>query len=142
MVHRILKDILLGKNAIQDKYSQIVQVASIQSSEKEKNAEMAERAVDDYYKMLYIENYIGHEFTGYISGVTKFGIFVEIDGGIEGLIKLETLFGKRYKLDAKNYTLSNEKQKFKLGQCVKIKVAGVNVMDGKAEFLFVKDNEK
>ena len=79
---------------------------------------------------------MGEEFTGIISGVTNFGVFVELDNGIEGLIKIETLRTKRKLiLDAKNYTLSDGKTTYKLGQELKIKVAGINVGDRRAEFV-------
>ena len=137
VVHRIIKHLLKDGLIEQEKYSDFVVKASVQSSEKEKNAENAERAVDDYYKMLYIENYVGEQFQGIISGVTNFGIFVEIDGGIEGLVKIESLKGKNYKLDSKSLTLSNGKNKYKFGDSVKIMVAGVNIIERKAEFLLV-----
>ena len=47
------------------------------SSEKERNAAEVERAVDDYYKTLYISDYVGETFDGVVSGVTGFGVFVE-----------------------------------------------------------------
>lgn len=137
VVHRIIKELLHNGLIEQQKYTDFVVKASALSSEKEKNAETAERAVDDYYKMLYIENFIGEQFDGIISGVTNFGIFVEIDGGIEGLCKIENLKGKNYKFDSKSLTLFNAKNKYKFGDSVKILVAGVNIIERKAEFLIV-----
>lgn len=138
VIHRILKDFLLGKEQLEKKYGEFVFEASKQSSEKEKNATEAERAVDDYYKLLFIENYIGEEFDGVVSGVTGFGVFVELNCGVEGLVKIETLKGKRKFIhDDKNYTLSDGKNTYKLGQKVKIKVAGVNISERKAEFIMV-----
>ena len=58
-------------------------MAAEQSSVKEKNATEAERAVDDYYKLLYISDFEGEEFDGVVSGVMNFGIFVELENGIE-----------------------------------------------------------
>ncbi len=138
VVHRILKDILNGSENLDVKYSNFVANASNQSSEKEKNAVEAERAVDDYYKLLYISEYIGEEFSAVVSGVTNFGIFAELSNGIEGIVKLETLKVKgRLKYDQNNYTLSDGKTTFRLGQSVKIKVAGVNLGDRRAEFVLV-----
>lgn len=93
--------------------------------------------MDDYYKLLYIEDYVGEEFEGVISGVTGFGIFVELYNGIEGLVKLETMKirGKRFDYDDKNYTLSDGKRSFRLGQTVKIIVAGVDITNKRAEFV-------
>lgn len=141
LVHRIIKDFLEnGTEGLEEKYRAFFIEAAAHSSEKEKNAEEAERAVDDYYKILYIDNYVGEEFDGIISGVIPSGIFVELENGVEGLVKVETLKGKRYECDRKAYTLSNGKTTYKLGQSVKICVAGVNIVDKRAEFVLCDDN--
>lgn len=140
-VHRIIKDFFAnGSEGIEDKYRNFVIEASVKCSEKEKIAEEVERAVDDYYKILYIDNYVGEEFSGVISGVIPSGIFVELENGVEGLVKIESLQGKRYVCDKKSYTLSNGKTTFKLGQNVKIRVAGVNIVDKRAEFILCDEN--
>ena len=137
-IHRIIKDFLSGKQDLEEKYSNFVEEASKQSSLKERNAQEAEKAVDDYYKIMYISNYVGEEFSAVVSGVTNFGVFCELENGIEGLCKLETLKGKRYTFDEKTFSLSNGKETYKLGQSVKIKVAGVDFAQKKAEFLIVE----
>ena len=136
VIHRIIKEFLAGKVSVEEKYGTFVYSAAKQSSEKERNATEAERAIDDYYKILYISNFVGEEFDGIVSGVTGFGVFVELDCGVEGLVKMETLRGrKRFVHDEKNYTLTDGKRTFKLGQKVRIKVAGVNFGERKAEFV-------
>jgi ribonuclease R len=137
VVHRILKDVLSGVDNLNAKYDNFTQNASVQSSEKEKNATEAERAVDDYYKLLYISEFIGSEFDAVISGVTGFGLFAELDNAIEGLIKINTIKGKKFVYNQKHYTLSDGKTTFRLGQRVKIKVVGVNLGERKAEFVLV-----
>lgn len=137
VIHRIIKDFLAGKTNLVKKYGEYVFSASKQSSEKEKNSAEAERAVDDYYKILYISGYVGQSFTGVVSGVTGFGVFVELENGVEGLVKIDTIKsrGKRFVHDEKNFTLSDGKRTFKLGQGVKITVVGVNLTDRRAEFI-------
>ena len=137
-IHRIIKDFLSGEQDLENKYSNFVEEVSKQSSLKERNAQEAERAVDDYYKIIYISNYVGEEFSAVVSGVTNFGVFCELENGIEGLVKIETLKGKRYNFDDRSFTLSNGKESYKLGQKVKIKVAGVDFAQKKAEFLIVE----
>ena len=137
VIHRIIKDFLSGKEELDSIYGEFIYQASKQSSEKERNAQDAERTVDDYYKILFISDYVGQEFVGIVSGVTNFGVFVELDCGVEGLVKVETIKGKRFVFDAKTFTLSDGKKAYKLGQSVKIKVAGVNYGDRRAEFVFV-----
>lgn len=138
MIHRIIKEFLSGEQNLQEKYGEIVADVAKKSSEKERNATDAERAVDDYYKLLYISGFVGEEFEGIISGVTGYGLFVELDSSVEGLVKSETISGKRrLNFDDKNFTLSDGKTTYKLGQKVKIQVAGVNFGERRAEFVLV-----
>ena len=109
------------------------------SSLKERNADAAERAADDYYKVLYISRFEGESFYGFISGVTNFGLFVELENGVEGLVKTGTLPGSRYFCDRENYTLSDGKNTFRLGERVKITVAGVNLSERRAEFVLAEE---
>ena len=139
VVHRIIKEFLSGEQDLNQKYGEFVYSASSQSSEKERNSIEAERAVDDYYKLLYISGYLGHEFNGVVSGVMGFGIFVELANGIEGIIKIENLRARRKLIyDQKSYTLSDGRITYKLGQELKIKVAGVNYGDRRAEFILAE----
>ncbi|MBR5192053.1 MAG: ribonuclease R [Clostridia bacterium] len=142
VVHRILKDFLSGEINLEEKYSNFVEVASKQSSEREKISTEAERAVDDYYKMLYISEKEGEEFFGVISGVANFGLFVELENGIEGLVKIETLKGKKYIYNEEKYTLSNNKTTYRLGQKVKIVVSSVDTFSKRAEFMLIEEEKK
>ncbi len=138
VIHRIIKDFIRnGSNNLVQKYGEFVFSASAKSSEREKIAQDAELAVDDYYKLLYISGYEGEEFDGVVSGVTNFGIFVELENCIEGLVKIETLPGRGYVFDRDRYCLSNAKKSFNLGQKVRIMVAGVNLIDKRAEFVLI-----
>ncbi|MCQ2387835.1 MAG: ribonuclease R [Clostridia bacterium] len=142
VVHRILKDLIKnGSDKLEEKYGDYVLNASNKSSEMEKQAEDAERAVDEFYKIMYISEYVGEEFEGVISGVTSFGIFVELENGIEGIVKLENLAGSKYKFDEQNYVLSNSRNSYKLGQSAKIVVLGVNIAERRAEFVLIEDNK-
>lgn len=138
VIHRIIKDFLSGEENVEEKYGEFVYLASARSTEQEKNATEAERAVDDYYKLLYIDGYVGEDFDGVISGVTGFGVFVELENGVEGIVKLENLKGRRrLNYDKDNYTLSDGKTTYKLGQSVRIKVLGVNLGERRAEFALI-----
>ncbi|MBQ6922451.1 MAG: ribonuclease R [Clostridia bacterium] len=138
IVHRIIKDLLKnGSGELYEKYSDAAVESARISSERERVAQDAERAVDDFYKILYISNYEGEEFDGVISGVKEHGIFVELECGVEGKIKTETLRGRRYYYDEKNLTLSNGSDTYKIGEKIRIKVVGVDLITRKAEFLAV-----
>ena len=139
-IHRIIKDFLAkGERFVTKKYSNECEKVAKNSSEMERNSMEAERAMDDYYKMLYISDFVGEEFEGVISGVTSFGIFIELANGIEGLVRIETLKGK-FDLDQKNFILYNGSVKYRLGEIVKIRVAGVDIASRKAEFLLCDNN--
>jgi ribonuclease R len=133
MVHRVLKDFLDGKDVVKKYASDIKSLANL-CSEKERNAEEAERAVDDYYKVEYMSDKIGNEYDGVISGVTSFGIFVETDFGVEGLVRIENLPGNRFVFNERNFTLSNGRTTYKLCQKVKIKVMSVDYGSRRIDF--------
>ena len=139
VVHRVLKLILNGSldgNA-SARMHEFVKSASVHSSEREKLADEAERDVDDMKKAEFARTLIGQDFEGIISGVTGFGIFVELPNTVEGLIRIENLPDDVYEFDEKKYTLLGRHNKFTLGQAVKIKVAAADVDTRKIDFDFV-----
>jgi ribonuclease R len=92
-IHRIIKEHLNGKidEGRANKLISLVDYASKQSSETERIAQEAEREVDDLKKAEYMLDRIGEEFSGYISSVTSFGMFVELPNTIEGLVHITAL---------------------------------------------------
>ena len=111
----------------------IYEISSISSS-NERKADLAEREMDDYYKCRYMKDKIGEVYTGVISGVTSFGIFVELENTVEGVIRLERLPRGEYMFDESTYTLSCNKFKYTLGDSVEIIVAGVDFASKKIDF--------
>ena len=128
LIHRIIKQYINGvpKEDLKLKYKPIVERASEQSSETEKNADEAEREMDDYKKSVYMSKRIGEQFTGTISGVQEFGIFVELENGIEGLVKLDWLPADEYVYDAMSLTLHGQTNHFTIGDTVEVLVANAN----------------
>ncbi len=137
VVHRMLKLMLKGDTAEMEKQTNFVREASLHSSEREKIADEAERNVDDIKKAEYAKSIIGSEFDGIISGVTSFGIFVELPNTVEGLVRVECLPGFDYEYDAKRYTLSNGKYRFELSSAVRIRVIAADTTSGRIDFNFV-----
>lgn len=127
-IHRIIKNYINGvpKEDLKLKYKSIVERASEQSSETEKNADEAEREMDDYKKAVYMSKFLGEQFTGTISGVQEFGIFVELDNGIEGLVKLDNLPADEYVYDEMALTLHGSHHHYTIGDKVEIIVANTN----------------
>ena len=130
-IHRIIKEQLNKKltQKRQEQLSGIVDYASTQSSERERAAELAERDVHDYYKACYMADKVGQEFEGTISSVTNFGMFVELENTIEGLVRLANMADDYYIYDDMTYTIIGERTKktFRIGDPVRIRVDRVNV---------------
>ena len=130
-IHRIIKEQL--NNKINQKrieqLTNIVDYSSTISSEKERKAELVERDVKDYYKALFMSDKIGQEFEGVVSSVTSFGMFIELDNTVEGLVRLANISDDYYIFDESTYTIIGEatKKTYKIGDTVNIRVAKVNV---------------
>lgn len=136
VIHSIVKDILKGKDVV-NKYQNFVIEASNYTSIVEKKIDDVEREMDDYYKCRYMRREIGKEFTGVISGVTSFGVFVELENTVEGLVKLETLPRGNYVYDEKRFSLYSNKREYNLGDSVVIKVLGVDTSAKRVEFAII-----
>lgn len=142
IVHRALKYMIDGKiGEWMDRYSPIIAEIGRITSECERRADEAERSADDLFKGRYMKKFIGDRFEGIVSGVTNFGVFVELENTVEGLIKLDTLPAGSYDYDKTGYTLSSKKLSFRLGEKVIIQVAGVDSLTGKIQFFFVDKQE-
>lgn len=128
MIHRIIKSMLSGKltGAEIKKTEMRAEKAAAVSSEREIAAECAERDADDYFRMLYMEDKTGEVYDGIVSGVTAYGVFVQLKNTVEGFISLEKLPAGRYKFDEGRFTLSSGKNSFSLGDNIRIEVEGIN----------------
>ena len=129
LIHRIIKKFYLrNKDKKQmEWYQEFVEEASIQTSEREKLAEVAEREVDDLWKADYMQNHVGEIFDGVVSGATNFGVFVELPNTVEGMCSLENLPTDNYVFIEKLYKLSGSKHDYQLGQKVRVQVESVNL---------------
>jgi ribonuclease R len=135
-VHRVLKCLLHGdKEGAVRIYSPIAHQAAIDTSERERRADMAERDVDDLYKVVYMSERIGEEFDAVISGVTNFGIFAELPNTIEGIIRIESLPKDNYEYFEEKFLLKGAHHSYKIGEPIKIKVAGCDYGGMRVEFV-------
>ena len=137
MVHRLLEHYLAGgKSVSEDEYEKM----SFHSSQMEKKAADAERASVKYKQAEYLENNIGEEFNGIISGLTEWGMYVEIiENKCEGMIRLRDINDDFYVLDEKNYCIigQRKKKKYQLGDEVKIMVKKVDLSKRQIDFTLV-----
>lgn len=127
MVHRLLQRYLDGgKSAYKKDYEDLC----IHSSDMEKKATEAERASTKYMQAKYLQDHIGEEFDGLVSGVTEWGIFVEIkENKCEGMIRLKDLPDDFYDFDEDSMSVigSTTGNAFRLGDAVKVKVLRVSL---------------
>jgi ribonuclease R len=122
-----------GKSVNEDEYEKM----SIHSSQMEKKAADAERASVKYKQAEYLQNNIGEEFNGIISGLTEWGMYVEIIANkCEGMIRLRDLNDDFYVLDEKNYCIIGQrrKKKYQLGDEVTIMVKKVDLGKRQIDF--------
>lgn len=131
-IHRIISKyidnsyILNEKNL--EKYKEQATKYSQTSSEREKIAQKVEREAIAIKKAEYMQNKIGKEYEGIVSGITAFGMFVELENTVEGLIKFEDLGNKYFIYNDENKTLigENSKKIYKIGEKIRIKVIYAN----------------
>ena len=110
--------------------------AGEQASITEKNADKAEREVDDLWKAYLMRDKVGQEFEGVISSVTNFGVFVELPNTVEGLIKIEDLPDDGFLLFEKQLKLKGQRMSFSVGDRIKVKLTAANIYTRKIDFAF------
>lgn len=111
LIHRMLKRHVIDRQNDEKtlkKDEKRMKKSALHLSEKERDAVMLEREVNDLKSAQYMENKVGQKFEGIISGVTSFGFFVELDNTIEGLIPLRTMKDDYYIYDADTMSLRGE----------------------------------
>ncbi len=121
-IHRIIKDHLRGRMNERkiSHYESILPQVAMETSKLERRAEECEREVDKLKMVQYMKEFIGQEFTGSISSVTGWGLYVELENTVEGLVHISTLYDDHYDFVEENLTLVGEctGRVFKLGQSV------------------------
>ncbi|MFD2670974.1 ribonuclease R [Marinicrinis sediminis] len=150
VIHRIIREVSLGGGTLSDKrhgyLSGRMEDIARQSSERERVAVDAERDTDKLKKAEFMLDKVGEEFEGIISGVTNFGMFIELGNTVEGLIRLSDLSEDYYHYDERHLALIGERTSrvFRIGDEVKVRVARVNMDDYTIDFEMVdmKPREK
>ncbi|MCM1438395.1 MAG: ribonuclease R [Roseburia sp.] len=133
--HRVLKCLLHGDDAVAgEKYLPLAHSAAIDTSEREHQADTAERDVDDLYKTAYMQSRLGEEFDAVISGVIESGIFAELANTVEGFIRFENLPADRYEFYAEKFLLKGRNHSYRIGDNVRVKVAGCDFVSRRIEF--------
>ena len=127
MVHRLLFKYLNDKSRVN---KEEIEKLCKHSSEMEIIASRAERDSIKYMQAVYISKFVGEKLEGIVSGVTDFGIFIEVSNtSCEGLIRLKDIQGDFYKYDEKNYCIRGSKggNTYRIGDKVDVKIRSVNI---------------
>jgi ribonuclease R len=143
-VHRSVKAVLRGQadaRWVQQMGASMPAIA-LQSSEREIAAVKCEREVDDLKMAEYMQRYVGESFEGVISGVTEFGLFVELPNTVEGLIRMSSMEDDFYDYDEKSYSLKGRRtgRQYHLGDPVTVIVAKADTVSRQIDFAL--DNKK
>lgn len=144
IIHRIMKEYLKG-NIIPSREEllneRIPEIARL-CSERERAAEEAERETEDLKKVEFMKKYEGEEFEGIISNITSFGMFVELENTVEGLVRMSSMEDDYYVFNEKNYSLIGEKSRkvYRIGDVVRVMLVRADIASRKIEFAVV-DNE-
>ena len=138
-IHRIIKELLSGGYDARraEHYEAILTGVADEASRLERRAEEAERESVKYKKCEYMERHIGEEYEGVISGVTRFGIYVELPNTVEGMIRLSELRDDYYEFDEKRWELVGEmtKKRYVLGGRLRVRVAAADRLSRTVDFL-------
>lgn len=148
-IHRVISEYIKeGYNVedarLQELYNKAIKYAE-SSSDAEKLATKAEREAEDIKKAEFMEDKIGQEYDGIISSITSFGMFVELESTVEGLIRFENMGANEYYIyDENRKTLVGERSNrvFKIGDSVRIRVIEANKILRKIAFELVTKKEE
>lgn len=142
MVHRLLEEYLDGgKSADAEKFEDMCE----HSSDMEQRAADAERASIKYKQVEFMKDHIGQEFDGVISGVTEWGLYVElVENKCEGMVPIRDLDDDFYTFDEDNYCLIGRKynKRYQLGDAVRVLIAKANMERKQLDFALVDKEEE
>ena len=137
-IHRIIKENLRGR-LNEDRiahYEEILPKVAAQCSDRERRAEEAEREVVRMKKAEYMYSHIGEEYDGVISGVTKWGVYVELPNTVEGLVHVADMRDDHYEFSEQTYELTGQHtgKSYKLGQSVRVCVTDADKLQRTVNF--------
>ena len=145
-IHRIIKDNLRGRmnDAKRHHYEKMLPEVAMETSSLERRADEAERETLKLKKVQYMRNFFGQEFEGVISGITKWGIYVELPNTVEGLVHVTNMTDDHYDYDEEHYQMigSHHRKTYKLGQKVRVKMIDCDEISRTIDFRLVKERKE
>jgi len=144
ILHRLAKSYSKNYSAkVIDEWEMKLPEMCVHTSQKELDSVNCERDVEKMKKAEYMEDHIGEEHIGVISGITPFGMFVELSNTVEGLVKFEDIPGDYYLYDESGYMVYGQRtnKRYMFGDTVKIKVIAANRENSTVDFEIINDKE-
>lgn len=144
-IHRIIKENLrhgIGEKR-REHYEAVLPHVAKASSDLERRADDAEREVDKLKKAEYMESRIGEVYEGIVSGVTSWGVYVELPNTVEGMIRLSDMRDDVYEYDSENYKVTgrSSRREYRLGQKLHVQVANVDTFSRTIDFVIPEEEE-
>ncbi|MEN6315870.1 MAG: ribonuclease R [Clostridiaceae bacterium] len=146
IIHRLMKEEL--KESLSDKREEeltlkLPEIAR-QCSERERAADEAERETEDLKKVEFMKDHVGEVFDGIISNVTSFGMFVELENTIEGLVKVSNMEDDYYIFDSAHYCLTGERTKknYRIGDMIRVRLSRADVAARQLDFMIEEEKRK
>lgn len=136
VVHRMLFKAISGQQYTKSDWVFCEEAAS-QSTTREFAADTAERDIDKLYLAAYMEQFIGQDFDGEVSGVTSFGLFVSLKNAVEGLIRVEDLPGDDYEFDDQKMMLIGRRSRvrYTMGTPMRVRLTAASRVTGLIDFI-------
>jgi len=145
IIHRIMKEQISGKLDEEriEHYKGILHEIAIKSSERERAAQDAERDCIELKKAEFMTDKVGERFEGTISNITAFGMFVELENTVEGLVRLSTIDDDYYTYNERALCLIGERTKkiYRIGDKVKVQLVKASAETRQIDFILVDDEE-
>ncbi|MCR4436924.1 MAG: ribonuclease R [Clostridiales bacterium] len=145
IIHRLMKEYLKGQinPGREEQLKEMLPEIAKHCSDRERAADEAERETEDLKKVEFMKEHEGEVFEGIISNVTSFGMFIELDNTIEGLVRMSSMEDDYYIFNEKQYCLMGEKTRkiYRIGDAVKVKLTRADVAARQIDFILHGDSE-
>ena len=135
--HRIIRRVIFEKKRAES-YTSYARRAAAAATEGELRAISAERRIEDLYKVLYMSDHVGENFSAIVSSITSFGMFCTLENTCEGLIPISELPGV-FSFDERNLTLRSRYKTYRVADRLSVKLEEANIIRGKLRFSVIKD---
>ncbi len=145
IIHRIMKEQISGKLDSEriKHYKETLHNITTHCSERERAAQDAERDCEEMKKAEFMQDKLGEHFDGVVSGLTGFGLFVELENTVEGLVRLSSMDDDYYIYNEKALCLVGERTKktYRIGDKVKVQLIKVSIEARQIDFILIDENE-